>query len=39
MATVCYAYGLSPAEYRALTIDEDAAFCWLLKELKKKGER
>jgi len=39
MATICYAYRLTPDEYRALTVDEEAAFVWLLKELKKRGER
>ncbi len=36
MATVCLAFGLTPDEYRRLTIAEHRAFIALLKELDKK---
>ena len=36
MATICLAYGLTPAEYRSLTLEEASAFHALLKELEKK---
>lgn len=37
MATVCYAYGLTPDQYRRLTVAEHRAFLGLLKELEKGG--
>lgn len=35
MATICLAYGLTPAEYKALTVAEHRAFRALLKEINK----
>jgi hypothetical protein len=37
MAKVCYAFGLAPADYWSLTLDEHDALLGLLKELSKKG--
>lgn len=37
MAAVCYAFGLTPADYRSLTLAEHDAFHWFLKQLGKKG--
>lgn len=39
MASVCFAFGLTPDEYRELTIAEHRAFCDLLAELDKKANR
>ena len=36
MATICLAYGLTPGEYRLLTVAEHRAFRDLLKELGKE---
>lgn len=37
MAVICYAFHLTPAEYRALTVAEHGAFTRLLKELEKRN--
>lgn len=37
MAAVCYAFGLTPAGYRSLTLAEHDALQWFLKRLAKKG--
>jgi hypothetical protein len=37
MARVCYAFGLTPADYRSLTLAEHDALQWLLKQVTKKG--
>lgn len=37
MATVCYAFRLTPDEYRRLTLEEHRAFLALLKEVGKGG--
>lgn len=37
MATICLAYGLTPAEYYRLTLEELGAFHALLKEIEKKN--
>jgi len=38
MAAICYAYRLSPDEYRSLTLVERRAFVQFLKELAAKAK-
>lgn len=39
MAAVCYAYRLTPDEYRALTLEDHAAFVGLLRDLERERRR
>lgn len=39
MAALCYAYNLTPREYRTLTLEEHAALVRLLKKLKEQRDR